>query len=67
MKLAKLPDRTPVKMTIVLTPELAGRLRRYAELYSATYGQTEDLTSLLPYMLEAYLDSDTKFKRVERQ
>ena len=34
MKLAKLPDRTPVKMSIVFTPGLAHRLREYAEFYA---------------------------------
>lgn len=63
MKLAKLPDRTPVKMTIVLTPSLAQRLREYAAFYAETYGSKEDVAELLPFMLEAFLDSDADFRK----
>lgn len=63
MKLAKLPDRTPVKMTVVLTPGLAQRLREYAVFYAETYGNKEDVTELIPFMLEAFLDGDPSFKR----
>ena len=31
VKLARLPDRVPVKMQITLPPELAARLRDYAD------------------------------------
>jgi hypothetical protein len=63
MKLAKLPDRTPVKTTIVLTPGLAQRLREYAVFYSETYGNEEEVAQLIPFMLEAFLDSDADFKK----
>lgn len=63
MKLGKLPDRTPVKMTVVLTPGLAQRLREYAVFYEETYGNKEEVAELTPFMLEAFLDSDADFKR----
>ncbi|KGT73204.1 protein involved in integration/excision of ICE Tn4371 family [Bradyrhizobium japonicum] len=63
MKLAKLPDRTPIKMSIVLTPALAQRLREYADLYAETYGNKEQVTDLIPFILEAFLDKDTTFRR----
>lgn len=63
MKLAKLPDRTPVKMTIVLTPSLAQRLREYAAFYAEIYGNKEEVTELIPFMLEAFLDGDAEFKK----
>ena len=62
MKLAKLPDRTPVKMNIVLTPGLAQRLREYAAFYAETYGTKEEVAELIPFMLEAFLDSDADYK-----
>ena len=67
MKLAKLPDRTPVKMNIVLAPNLAKRLREYADFYSETYGSREEVTQLIPFMLEAFLDNDSKFCRSARK
>lgn len=61
MKLAKLPDRTPVKLTISLSPELDRSLRAYAELYRATYGETETVQELVPAMLAGFLESDRAF------
>jgi hypothetical protein len=61
MKLAKLPDRTPVRMNVVLTPSLALRLREYAAVYAETYGNKEEVTELIPFMLEAFLESDARF------
>lgn len=67
MKLAKLPDRTPVKMNVVLTPSLAQRLREYAAFYAETYGNKEDVTDLIPFMLEAFLDGDVAFKKEKKK
>src|SRR5262245_47957973 len=66
MKLSKLPDRTPVKLSMTLTPILAARLRDYAEFYAETYGTREEVADLVPFMLEAFLDGDADFKRASR-
>ncbi|WP_028349825.1 DUF2274 domain-containing protein [Bradyrhizobium murdochi] len=63
MKLAKLPDRTPVKMNVVLAPSLAKRLCEYADFYAESYGSKEEVAELIPFMLEAFLDSDADFRR----
>ena len=63
LKLAKLPDRTPIKLTIVVTPDLNDALGEYAEAYRAAYGQTEAVVDLIPFMLRAFLDSDRGFAR----
>jgi hypothetical protein len=63
LKLGKLPDRTPIKLSIALQPDLHERLRQYAVLYSETYGCEESLTELVPAMLSAFLDSDRGFVR----
>ncbi|WP_315743047.1 MULTISPECIES: DUF2274 domain-containing protein [unclassified Bradyrhizobium] len=67
MKLGKLPDRTPVKMTIVLPPSLARRLREYADFYAETYGSREEVAELIPFMLEAFLESDSTFKKAKKR
>ena len=41
LKLARLPDRTPVKLAITVSPELNEALRDYALLYATTYGVEE--------------------------
>ncbi|MDH2380710.1 MULTISPECIES: DUF2274 domain-containing protein [Bradyrhizobium] len=66
MKLAKLPDRTPVKMSVVLAPSLAKRLREYADFYAETYGSREEVMELIPFMLEAFLDGDAEFRKAKR-
>ncbi|MBB4360632.1 hypothetical protein GGD66_008148 [Bradyrhizobium sp. CIR48] len=63
MKLAKLPDRTPVKMNVVFTPGLAQRLREYAAFYAETYGNKEEVAELIPFMLEAFLEGDADFRK----
>lgn len=66
MKLSKLPDRTPVKLTTTLMPDLAARLRDYADFYAETYGTREEVADLVPFMLEAFLDGDADFRRARR-
>ncbi|MES2443997.1 MAG: DUF2274 domain-containing protein [Pseudomonadota bacterium] len=63
LKLAKLPDRTPVKLTIHLSPQLHGDLTRYAAAYRETYGQEEAVADLIPAMLAAFLESDKAFNK----
>jgi hypothetical protein len=66
LKLAKLPDRTPVKLTIGLMPELHDRLRKYAACYAEAYDSEETIVELIPAMLSAFLDSDRGFARHRR-
>lgn len=66
LKLAKLPDRTPVKITIAVSPELNGKLAAYAALYRAAYGTTEPVAELIPYMLEGFLDADKGFAKARK-
>ena len=61
LRLPKLPDRTPVKVGIQVTPQLFADLTRYAALYKETYGREEAVADLIPSMLTAFLDSDRVF------
>jgi hypothetical protein len=62
LKLARLPDRTPVKIAIVVSPELNSKLGAYADAYKGTYGDEEKVSDLIPYMLEQFLDADRQFR-----
>jgi hypothetical protein len=64
LKLAKLPDRTPVKITVSVPPELNKALLTYAGVYRETYGQEESVPDLIPFILEDYLRSDRRFAQV---
>ncbi|MBP2277832.1 MULTISPECIES: DUF2274 domain-containing protein [Sphingomonas] len=63
IKLARLPDRTPVKLTITVAPELHHAPTDYAAIYNETYGQSEPVAELVPYMLSAFLASDRGFAK----
>jgi hypothetical protein len=63
LRLPRLPDRTPVKVGIQVTPQLFADLTRYAALYKETYGQEEAVADLIPSMLTAFLDSDRAFAK----
>jgi hypothetical protein len=66
LKLAKLPDRTPVKITISISPDLSTTLKAYAVAYRAVYGQEETLSDLIPLMLAGFMESDKAFTRWRR-
>jgi hypothetical protein len=63
LKLAQLRDRTPVKISISVTPDLNQGLADYAALYAQTYGREEPVSELIPAMLAAFLESDRTFSR----
>lgn len=63
LKLAQLPDRTPVKLSISVMPDLLQALTDYAALYATTYGRDEPVAELIPAMLGAFLESDRAFVR----
>src|SRR5690606_24485850 len=63
LKLSKLPDRTPVKITITVAPELNAALHAYAELYREAYGEAEPGAALIPCMLACFLAADRGFAK----
>ncbi len=63
LKLAKLPDRTPVKLVITITPDLQSALQSYGRIYAEAYGVEEPVAELVPAMLAAFLESDRNFVR----
>ncbi|MFT4027316.1 MAG: DUF2274 domain-containing protein [Novosphingobium sp.] len=67
LKLAKLPDRTPVKIGITVTPDLDADLRAYRDLYRATYeDKGVTVADLIPAMLESFLASDRTFAKARK-
>lgn len=67
LKLPKLPDRTPIKLTITITPDLKRALDDYAALYAETYGRHEPIADLIPAMLSEFLDSDRAFAKARKR
>jgi hypothetical protein len=68
LKLAKLPDRTPVKIAITVPPELNRKLVLYTELYNTRYaGSEETIADLIPYMLADFLEADKNFAKAFKE
>ena len=67
LKLARLPDRTPVKIGITVSPDLNRGLQAYVEIYRETYGDSEPIADLIPFMLEAFLENDRGFAKARRE
>lgn len=63
LKLARIPDRTPVKLTILVPPELHETLTAYAGAYEESYGTIVPVAELIPAMLASFLESDREFCR----
>jgi hypothetical protein len=65
IKIGKLPDRNPVKLTVSVLPDLHSALVEYAVLYEQSYGQTERIEDLVPAMIAGFLNSDRAFARAK--
>lgn len=63
LKLGKLPDRVPIKLTVAVLPDLHQALQDYAALYAQAYGSQEPVAELIPAMLASFLESDRGFMR----
>ncbi|MEI9996783.1 MAG: DUF2274 domain-containing protein [Rhizomicrobium sp.] len=66
LRLAKLPDRTPVKVTMTVSPELHRMLQEYAAFYTKTYGSEEAVAELCPYMLQTFMEADKGFQKARK-
>jgi len=66
LKLGQLPERIPMKITVTVLPDLKKALDDYAAIYANTYGQKETVAELIPYMLDAFLSGDGKFREARK-
>lgn len=66
LRIAKLPNLTPIKMTVSLEPELHKTLEDYAQIYSDSYGETVKPAELVPSMIAGFLATDNGFKRARK-
>ena len=66
LKLGPIPDDKPVRLTIVVSAELAALLRAYAEAVGS--GDTKPVTveRIVPLMLERFIRTDRAFMRTRR-
>ncbi|AXB76633.1 DUF2274 domain-containing protein [Novosphingobium sp. P6W] len=67
LKLAKLPDRTPIKLSLTVTPDLARALGDYTAVYNHAYADSAETAELIPAMLEAFLANDRVFAKARKE
>lgn len=63
IRLPRLPERTPVKLTLSIPPELHQQLLQYASFYAEIYGTEEALADLVPAMVASFIDADKAFAK----
>lgn len=63
IRLRQLRDRTPIKLSLSLPPELYEALVDYGLLYEESYGAKEPIAELAVAMLAAFVDGDRGFAR----
>jgi len=66
LKIGPLPDKTPVKLSIALDPELQAELTLYTRVYEQAYGDKPSIASIIPSMLQTFLASGPGFKRARK-
>jgi len=67
LKLAKLTDTKPSKLSVSLPPDLLSDLEIYAKIYEQIYGEKQIVNALIPSMLTGFLASDHGFKKAKRE
>lgn len=66
LKLARLPDRAPVRVTMTVSPVLHRMLQDYAAFYAKAYGSEEAVAELCPYMLQTFMEADRGFQKARK-
>ena len=66
IKLAKLPKRAQVKLSINLPPDVHHALTDYATIYQQQYGEAETIQNLIPFIITAFLEADSSFKKARK-
>jgi hypothetical protein len=63
LRIAKLPNLTPVKLTVSLEPEVYNMLEDYTKIYNDSYQDAAKPTELVPSMIAKFMAMDSGFKR----
>ena len=66
LKLGLIQDDKPVRLTIVLSAELAELLRAYAEAVGSANAKPVTVERIVPPMLERFIRTDRAFMRTRR-
>ena len=67
MKLGPVMQPKPVRLNIRLPIELKTRLDFYTQRHDAAFKESVDVSTLIPFMLKAFLDGDPEFRKAEKE
>ncbi len=63
LSLGPLRSMTTIRLTVALPSTLKDSLERYAALHTQIYGEPVSVETLIPHMLEAFVQRDRGFKK----
>ena len=66
LRLGPLPKTATVKITFTCTVVLKAELDRYATMHSQAYGEPVDAVTLIPHMLEVFMERDRAYKQLRQ-
>jgi hypothetical protein len=66
LKIGPLPNPEKVKLLVQVSVELKESLDQYAQLHSKMSGRIVDATTLIPYMLQSFVDRDRGFRSLRK-
>jgi hypothetical protein len=66
LKLGPIPDERPVRLTIILSAELAVLLRTYADAVGSGNSKPVTVERIIPHILERFIRTDRAFMRTRR-
>jgi hypothetical protein len=66
LKIGPLPNPEKVKMLVQVSVALKESLDQYAQLHSQLGGRKVNAATLIPYMLQSFIDRDRGFRSMRR-
>jgi hypothetical protein len=66
LKIGPLPNPEKVKMLVQVSVALKESLDQYAQLHSQLGGRQVNAATLIPYMLQSFIDRDRGFRSMRR-
>ena len=66
LKIGPLPNPEKVKILVQISVELKTSLDQYAQLHSQLGGRQVDAATLIPYMLQSFIDRDRGFRSMRK-
>ena len=66
LKLGPIPDDKPVRLTIILSAELAALLHTYADAVGSGNSKPVTVERIVPHILERFIRTDRAFMRRRR-